>query len=120
MVKFSKIKGNSIIEVVVAIFIISMTIALSGVLFNNVFSSSDRMLKQRAWYEVNRLLSETLSTKNTEALLLEQDHYTVTKQSQIVDEAKGLWLIVFEAREPDEKLLVARKVYLEIPLVNEN
>ncbi|MBR8534936.1 hypothetical protein KDU71_05135 [Carboxylicivirga sediminis] len=113
------VKGSSIIEVVVAIFIISMSIALSGVLFNTVFSSSDRLLKQRAWYDTNHLVNEVITTKNTEPLILEKQLYTVSKQTQLMDEAKGLWLIQINATQGEDKLLASRRLYIEIP-VNED
>jgi Tfp pilus assembly protein PilV len=120
MVMVLKLKGSSIIEVVVAIFIISLSIALSGVLFNNVFSSSDRLLKQRAWYDVNQMLCQAELSKDTEAFIIEKNHYTLSKQAQMIDESKGLWRLQIEARQINEKVLAIRRIYLEIPTPDED
>ena len=114
MVKVRKVKGSSIIEVVVGLFIISLSIALTGVLFAKLFNSSSRMLKQRVWHHVNQVANDVHLNQNVEALAVDHKNYTIARQTELIDEKKGLWKIRIVAHDKQEQELVSRRFIMEI------
>jgi hypothetical protein len=109
-----RLKGSSIIEVVTGLFIISLSIALTGVLFANVFDSSGRMLKQQAWFATNEWRSQVLLTGNIVSEEIDKGYYIINKESALVDETKGLWMINIEAFKPEGDILTSCKFFMEV------
>jgi Tfp pilus assembly protein PilV len=89
----SKIRGSSIIEVVIALFIISISIALTGSLFTKVFQSSKRVLQQKAWYDLNEWSNQVKLTKDIKESIFVKDVYSLEKNALLIDESKGLWQV---------------------------
>jgi len=109
-----KIKGSSIMEVVTALVIISLSIAFTGVLFARVFGNSNRLLQQKAWFVVNEMGNKALLNKEIEEGEVTYESFFVKKKSFVIDEAKGLWLLEFEAHQLDGKQLTKRRILLEL------
>jgi hypothetical protein len=112
LVKF-RVKGSSILEVVVGIFIISLSLALTGSLFAQVFASSDRMLKQKAWFAENKIGNEVVLSENTETETIEYPSFTIIKTGEPVDQKKELWMIKIEAFDSNKKMIISRRFLLK-------
>lgn len=109
-----RVRGNSIIEVVVAILLISLSMALSGVLFASLFNSSERVLKQRAWYEVSQIAHHTRWTADMEAVVVEKQGVQIQKKTERLDEDKGIWLVIIQAMDTQQKHLAQRRFLMQI------
>ena len=94
-------------------FIISLSIALTGLLFSQVFASSDRMLKQRAWFELNEWRGQIIINKDTENEMVKKESYVLVKESTLVDSEKKLWLINIVAKDDNDKIIMERKFFIE-------
>ena len=112
--KLKKIKGSSIIEVVTGIFIISLSIALTGVLFAGVFTSSSRIKKQRAWFHMNQWGNEIMLTHNIINEEVEYPSFKMIKESEILDEENNLWVVRIRAVESKGEVISQRKFIIEV------
>lgn len=101
------------IEVVVAMFIISMSISLTATLFASVFGSSQQYLKQQAWFAMNQWVNDCRKLRDTSPLSKDFDVFVLEKTVVEENAAAGLWQIKFEAFSPQGKLLVYRTILLE-------
>ena len=100
-------------EVVTAMVIISLSIALTGALFANVFNSSHRMLQQQAWFMMNKIGNTALINKDIADAEIERSTLIFRKKSFAIDKDKGLWLVVFEAEDKTGKILARRRLLVE-------
>ncbi len=116
-----RVKGSSLIEVVVGLFIISLSIALAGTLFAQVFDSSKRIITQKAWYDVNMWRSQVYLTNSIESEEKAKKVYRLIKHCELQNENKGLWLVNIKAVKESSGLetldndeLVSVRFYIEI------
>lgn len=100
-------------EVVTAMVIISLSIALTGVLFANVFNSSKRMLKQQAWFKLNEIGNITFINKDITEIEIELSPLVIKKKSIVIDKERGLWLVVLEAQDQTGEVLTRRRLFIE-------
>lgn len=107
-------KGSSIIEVVTALTIISVSLSLTGVLFASVFNSHNRYLKSQAWFVVNEWVSDTRMTKEVEQEDKDYQLFVVTKKRKTIDADYGLVLITIQAIDLQGKELAMRNFYMHI------
>jgi hypothetical protein len=108
-----RLKGSSLMEVVTAMVIISLSIALTGVLFANVFNSSKRMLKQQAWFKLNEIGNITFINKDITEIEIELSPLVIKKKSIVIDKERGLWLVVLEAQDQTGEVLTRRRLFIE-------
>lgn len=109
-----RLKGSSLMEVITAMVIISLSLALTGVLFANVFNSSERMLRQQAWFIMNNISNKAVINKDITESEIDSNAIIVKKKSFAFDEKNGLWLVVIEAEDRAGKVLARRRVLIEI------
>lgn len=109
-----RLKGSSLMEVITAMVIISLSLALTGVLFANVFNSSERMLRQQAWFIMNNISNKAVINKDITESEIDSNAIIVKKKSFAIDEENGLWLVVVEAEDRAGKVLARRRVLIEI------
>jgi hypothetical protein len=112
---YQSLKGSSIAEVVTALLIISLSIALTGVLFANVFSSSGRYLRQEAWFAVNECFNVTRLTKDVESMENVMPKFSIEKTSVKVEGVNDLWIVKIEALTSEGKILATRQLMVEVP-----
>ncbi len=116
-IALKRLKGGSLAEVMVALVIISLSIALSGTFMGNLFDSSNRMLKLKAWYAVNIWRNEILLSGDIEATEIDASGYRLVKTSALVNDEKGLWLIqivaVKDSSFKEDQLITESQFYLE-------
>lgn len=110
---FRKIRGNTVLEVVVALIIISASIALTGTLFSSVFNSSSRIIKQQVWYDVNNQINLIKHSGKAEVLEIDKGIYVLISEVDVWDESKGLVNIKVYGTDTKGKLLVKRRFFLE-------
>jgi hypothetical protein len=108
-----RIKGSSLMEVVTAMVIISLSIALTGALLGNVLNSSQRMLKQQAWFMMNEIGNNALINKDIADNEIDRNTLVFRKKSFAIDKEKGLWFVVFEAEDRTGKILARRRLLVE-------
>lgn len=112
----NKLKGSSLAEVVTAMLIISLSMALTGMLFANVFGSSARYLKQEAWFTVNEYVNATIQKNDVESLEFVLSKFTVVKTCEKADSVDDLWVVTINAVTKEGKVLVTRKFMIEVPI----
>lgn len=100
-------------EVVTAMVIISLSIALTGVLFANVFNSSKRMLKQQAWFKLNEIGNLAFINKDITEIEIDLSPLVIKKKSIVIDKERGLWLVVFEAQDQTGEVLTRKRLFIE-------
>jgi hypothetical protein len=108
-----RLKGSSLMEVVTAMVIISLSIALTGVLFANVFNSSKRMLKQQAWFKLNEIGNLAFINKDITEIEIDLSPLVIKKKSIVIDKERGLWLVVFEAQDQTGEVLTRKRLFIE-------
>lgn len=108
-----RLKGSSLMEVITAMVIISLSISLTGVLFANVFNSSKRMLKQQARFKLNEIGNLTFIDKDITEIEIELSSLVVKKKSIVIDKEKGLWLVVLEAQDKAGEVLTRKRLFIE-------
>lgn len=106
--------GSSVIEVVVALFLISLSIALTGVFFARVMDQSQRMMKLKAWYQLNEYCHKTQLNQNTDSEVMETDLLVLTRESVLLDEEKGLWETNLIVKDKRDKVLATRRLLWEM------
>ncbi len=118
-----RIKGNSLIEVIVAFVIISLSIALSGSFLSQLLDEFNRFQKQKVWYNLNLLKNQTVKTKNIESIEIVEQNYMIQKNVEVVNEVKGLYLVELSAMKVinnsimDDKKepIFLYRFYVEVP-----
>ncbi len=108
-----RLKGSSLMEVVTAMVIISLSIALTGALFANVFNSSKRMLKQQAWFKLNEIGNLTYINKDITEIEIDLSPLVIKKKSFVIDNERGLWLVVFEAQDQTGDVLTRKRLLID-------
>jgi len=121
--KGKKLKGSSLIEVVVSMVIISIAVTLSFSFFSQILESSGRMAKMKAWYVLNSLKNETIITENVNSEEFVFHSFKILKESELVNKEKDLWLINLQAisvlvdssgfNQPENDPLYFERFYLE-------
>jgi hypothetical protein len=111
-----KLKGSSLAEVVTAMLIISLSMALTGMLFANVFGSSGRYLKQEAWFIVNEYVNATIQKKDVEPFETVLSKFSIEKTSTKAESINDLWIVTIDATTKEGKVLAMRKFMIEVPI----
>jgi hypothetical protein len=107
--KKGNIKGSSIIEVVTGIFIISLSLALTGVLFAGVLNSSSRIEKQRAWFHLNQWSNQI---KMSGYIIFEEMDFPLfrmVKETEVMDKERDLVLVRIIAVDNNGETIATRK-----------
>ncbi|MCW3787901.1 prepilin-type N-terminal cleavage/methylation domain-containing protein [Plebeiibacterium sediminum] len=105
----AKIKGNSLIEVIVAFVIVSLSIALTGTFLSQLLDEFNRFQKQKVWYDLNLLKNQTIKSQNTETIELIEHNYKIQKNVELVNEVKGLYLVELSAIEVTNNRIMDEK-----------
>lgn len=114
LLRIKSVQGSSIVEVVTAMLIISLSMAATGILFAQVFGSSRRFVRHEAWFAANLWVEECRLMRDVKPESLELPHFTLVKTSDQMDADKNLWLVTIEATTPGGALLVQRRFLLEV------
>ena len=94
-----RVKGSSIMEIVTGLFIVTLSMALTGVLFANVLDASGRMRKQQAWYAIQEWGNQTRMNKNLEPQEISRPSFRMIKNCILLEEEKRLWEVIIVAVE---------------------
>jgi hypothetical protein len=114
-IPYYQLKGSSIAEVVTAMLIISLSMALTGMLVADIFGSSGRYLRHEAWFDVNKYVNITKAAKNIEPVQEVLPRYKIEKSSYKAENENDLWIVIVNAIANDGKVLVTRKFMMEVP-----
>lgn len=118
--KLINVKGGTVIEVVIALLIVSLSIALTGMLFASFFDASQRMVKQQAWYDVENYCNRLKLEKVIESAEIDRGPYTIVSNVEQVNEFAGVICIEVFGIDQDGDRIVMRKFYLESEFLDNN
>ncbi|GAO31955.1 PulJ/GspJ family protein [Geofilum rubicundum] len=110
----TRVNGNTILEVVVALIIISASIGLTGTFFSSVFNTSSRMIKQQAWYDINEQINHIKHHITAEPLEIDRGHYLLRIEVDIMDEEMGLAYVTVYGIDNKGMQLVERRFFFEL------
>ncbi len=104
-----KIKGSTLIEVLVGVTILSITLGASLMIFVNVTEMNNSNVKTQAYLKVNELAVETAEEKNFTENEYELGTFRIVKTVETYQENNELTKVVFKAFNLKEKLLVTKQ-----------
>jgi len=109
-----KIRGSSLIEVIIAMVIISLVFVSSITIYLNVTRSAGTVLRTRAMIGLETMRAETLQEMAVKKYdtIIQNIRYSRTSERS---GKEGLTVIFFEARTPQGMLLAQRKQYIYAP-----
>ena len=116
---FKRIRGSSLPEVVTAIVIISLSIALTGVLFGLFTNSSGRIQKLQAVYLAGEIIDKAVLSENTEDEEIITENFIARKTVISIDEERNLWLFLVDITDLEGDALFSRKQIMEINFLYE-
>lgn len=109
-----KFSGGTVLEVVVALIIISIAFGLTGTLFSYTLGSSKRMVKIQTWYDMNVHINRIKNNCSIDSLEIEKGHYHLRTEFELLDEETGLTYVEVSSHDKQGGLIAQRRFYLNL------
>lgn len=110
-----RLQSSSIAEVVTAMLLISLSMALASMLLSDIFGSSGRYMKHKAWFAVNEYVNMTRLSKSIETTADTLPGIILDKSAIRMEGNPDLWEVIIKATSNEGKLLVMRRFAIELP-----
>jgi Tfp pilus assembly protein PilE len=104
-----KIQASTLIEVLIALTIISISVGISMMIHTNVMYSNRNSMKMKAVLLMNEISIETLKTKNFYDEEINSDIMVITKKIEPFKHIEFLYEMSMEARDKQGIKLAERK-----------
>ena len=115
-IRFKKnVRGSTLIEVIVGLFIICLSVAMSGVVFSQVMNSSYRFQKQKAFFLLNDVAVKSKQMNDLQSDELEFGNIRIVKEVLPIDESRKLYIIRLNAFAADQRHLGQKRLLWQVP-----
>ncbi|HYF68574.1 MAG TPA: hypothetical protein VD884_10575 [Ohtaekwangia sp.] len=111
----SRLKGSSLIEVTVALVIITLVFSLAMVIYLNVQRSGLYAFKLSCEMMLNEVYTNTVRSEDYQNKEVTYDEVFIYQEVKTYPGSGNLLLITLEAREPGGKMIAERKHLVYVP-----
>jgi type II secretory pathway pseudopilin PulG len=105
----SKLKGSTLIEVMVAMVIVIIIFGLAMMTFINIAKFSNNALKTEAYFNLQKVITETYVNKQFLDEDYEFENMVIRKSITPYPDCKDLRIILFSAYTAENKLIIEKK-----------
>ncbi|HLW06259.1 MAG TPA: hypothetical protein VKY45_01750 [Marinilabiliaceae bacterium] len=109
-----KVPGGTVLEVVVALIIVSIAFGLTGTFFTSIFGSSKRMVKIQAWHDMNEHINRIRNSSSIESLEIDRGLYYLKTEVERLNEESGLSYVKVSSLDKHDVLIVQRKFFVDL------
>ncbi len=109
-----KIKGSTLIEVIVAMTILAISVTATFIIVSNYQHSGSTRLKNVARSHIERMVNESIQEKNYLDETIELGYLKLEKKTETYQKQKNLLQISVEAFDRQERRVAYKKILIKI------